>query len=203
MRRMCSPIVAVLIFLSVGIVVYSPPAYAAGDATPMASPVQFPCPEGEDADITVRPNGETDGVVRNDISAAGAAGLYLTEVSMPPESCMNVALRENGLMVFFVVSGNVVYEARGSGTIPDGTEIKTGDSAGSATPDETVVPGVGSTQGQQVVLGEGDWLTQNRALNVVVHNLGPDPAILFVAVHGATPGGYDCGGCHPGRGGRP
>ncbi len=120
--------------------------------------------------------------------------LYMVVINLPPGQCMPYEApgnHKNGAVVWIVQQGKVLYAWEPfPGADPTATpQIVRGDSEGNQDDLNDSDDGPGSPQ----ILYPGDWVTQDRQVQVTYRNVGGDTAIVLKAVF-AKPSGGGCPG---------
>jgi hypothetical protein len=194
MRRVVVPIFAVWILLVAGLQGGAPSPSAAAVATPVAGMAATPdagCSTEQAGMVDSQPPGTDEAVVNAEWM--GEDDLYLGVVTVPSGSC--IAYRQRtAAIILYVQQGSIIYQAQ-LADVP-GVSIVTGDSQGEGTANEAVTPG------EEVILNEGDWISQDNRVWFTFRNDGPgeEPAIVSVAAFGVPPWRSDaCNGACRGR----
>lgn len=116
--------------------------------------------------------------------------LYLAVISLPPGECVPFEAtgnRRDGAVIWMVQQGVIAYAWRPVGTLtPDATPII---QVGSNIPPVGSIPEL-----TQRRLYPGDWVTQDRQVEVTYTNIGGEDAIILKAVYAKLV----LGGCHGG-----
>jgi hypothetical protein len=185
----------------------APPRSAAQDNPPLASLAREDVPECTNPDwdkTDVRPPDPQDAAVTPVITVEDANGtptteasqaeLYLVVVTIPPGGCTpfdSLSNQRNGAVVWIVQQGKVLYAWQAAeGAAPGSTPIV---ERGNLVTQHDDPIGTPIPESEGVILYPGDWVIQDRLIDISLHNMGGDSAILLKAVYAEPTGGG--GGC--------
>lgn len=212
--------VAIPVLFSIATIVvfaFASPHSAAQDGTPAASPAASPaanpliCHNTAWQEADVRPPDRADAavtpVITDDVGGTPTLRvtqeeLYLVVITLPPGElgCMPFSAlsnQKNGAIIWMVQQGKVLFAWRSDmGAAAGSTPIV---ARGNLVASHNVTPiGTPIAENQPVILYPGDWVIQDRLVDVTYRNVGGESAIILKAVYAepVRPGGGCGGDCH-------